>query len=367
MRAKVFLFAFAAAVFSSGCFYITTPDSQPADPEDKEGVIVLDPDKEKYPLMAAADKCDMDELKNLLKISAFRTAINEPDELGAVALMYAASKGCGAAVALLLENGADPNVKEQSKGWTALIWAASDGKDNVVEALLKAEDIKVDERDSKGRTALSHAAKKGNEGAIDLLLGAGADPNASDSRGRSPLMYAARMGRDGSVAKLLAAANIQVDAQSARGRTALIEAARKGHDKIMGRLLAAGADPNLKDFNERNPLMHASMRGKVNIVKELLKINEVLEKINEQDKDKKTAFLLAEEEGYQQVAELLRGAGADTDLGKGAFLNIRRALKKIFFLEIDYEGKDQARATAAKPDSKKSFFEKIGDFFKNLF
>ena len=59
--------------------------------------------------------------------------------------MQAAHSGSTDAVRILLENGADPNVKETANGQTALMFAAAADRIDVVKLLLaRGADLNVD-------------------------------------------------------------------------------------------------------------------------------------------------------------------------------------------------------------------------------
>jgi ankyrin repeat protein len=127
---------------------------------------------------------------------------------GATPLMYAALYGDSDSVRLLLENGADPNVKNDA-GATALMWAAHD--------LDKTR----------------------------LLLERGADPNARSDDGRTPLITAAGQFGSGPIVKLLLdhGANPSVASLFFVGQvTPLGEAAYVGDESVMRMLIEHGAD-----------------------------------------------------------------------------------------------------------------------------
>ncbi len=296
-----------------------------------------------YPLSRAAYAGDAEALEGLLKISSLQQMLNERETSGSgsyTPLMFAAMKGRAAAISVLLGAGADPNIKD-SQGAGALIWAAYNGSAGAVEALLKAEGIKIDERDSDGLTALAQAAIKGRAAAVSALLGAGADPDITDNEGRSAIFYAAKSGRA----------------------------------DIMGMLLSAGASPNLTDSLGRTPLMAAAYGGEIPALKKLLEIPAATDKINERGKDGKTAFDLAKEEGHAELAGILQEAGgASGAAGAGAVIfwsSIKGAIKSFLKKRAESERRIIAAekgAESGRAKSKKtSVFQKIADFFKNLF
>lgn len=78
------------------------------------------------------------------------------DKGGYSALMLAASNNHASVVKRLLEQGANPNMQESTKGWTALIWAAKRGHKATVDALLQG-GAATEIHDFEGETAHSWA------------------------------------------------------------------------------------------------------------------------------------------------------------------------------------------------------------------
>jgi ankyrin repeat protein len=127
---------------------------------------------------------------------------------GSTPLMYAVLYGDVAATRLLLDGGADPNIRNDA-GATALMWAVSD--------LEKTR----------------------------LLLDRGANPNAKSDDGRTPLLIASGLFGGAPVVKLLLdrGADINVKAPGFFGEsTPVAEAAYTGDEAVFQLLIARGAD-----------------------------------------------------------------------------------------------------------------------------
>ncbi len=181
-------------------------------------------------LISAAAQNDLLGVETLLKNGA---SPNARDELGNRPLLHAARLGATEMVHVLLEAGADPNVK--GIGYTPLGLAALHDYPKVAAWLLKFDayvylrgdngltplmnaalinsipvmqeilryDTNVDRENPAGRTALSYAAEGGAEQAIELLLSLGADVNAADRKFNTPIFWAASRDQRSSVRLLL--------------------------------------------------------------------------------------------------------------------------------------------------------------------
>ena len=132
------------------------------------------------------------------------------DEAGARPLHDAVAGGALAAVAALLDAGADPAVADRA-GCTALVRAAERGDAPAVGALLAAAAAGaaalLSKTDARGRTALLAAAQEGHADCVTALLGAmdAAEINGADADGLSALGWAATLGHAPVCEELLAA------------------------------------------------------------------------------------------------------------------------------------------------------------------
>ena len=185
---------------------------------------------------------------------------------GATPLMHAAHSGNTDAVRILIENGADPNVKELANGQTALMFAAASDRVEVVKLLIaRGADLKATSRvedlsaltmsaevDQNGVPVQAQAAQRGDVPGVtrpfnyNELIG--------KHGGLSALHFAARQGAM-ATAEALLAAGADVNQRGAGDRsTPLLMATINGHFDLASYLLDKGADPNLVNEGGMFPL-----------------------------------------------------------------------------------------------------------------
>jgi ankyrin repeat protein len=172
------------------------------------------------------------------------------------------------AVKLFIDHGADPAMKN-STGQVPVHYFAVHAHDDpesseVLKLLItsgqRSKEI-INTEDLWKSTPLHHLLGR-REVPKELLkqfLSQGADVNVDDYDSLRPLQMASCWG-DTDVVKILLPEVTQVDDPDRHGRTALHEAARAGHREIVEILINdKGANPNVKDFHDRTPLLFACL------------------------------------------------------------------------------------------------------------
>ncbi len=303
-------------------------------------------------LMIAAKKNKKKAVDALLEpttdhILAPAANANIKDKYDQTALMLALKAGHQDVVIKLIPATADLNAYDKF-GQFPLFVASAEGRDRVVKELLRA-GVNIDRRDGtiKQQTSLMAASKFGKKDAIVPLVNAGAQVNAISGDGRTALLFAAEENKEDAMLALLAAPGIDVNVQienpimdklkysgddkkkemAKKGKTALMFAAERGKKAAVSSLLGKNADLSLQDDRGRTALIHAAAHGKLDIMKDLLSYRSLhdpensrdLLNINAQDKDGKTALILAVEKIHGKnktaiVEELLAVRGIKTDL-----------------------------------------------------
>ncbi|XP_028991902.1 BRCA1-associated RING domain protein 1 isoform X2 [Betta splendens] len=116
-------------------------------------------------------------------------AVMKRNHKGETLLHVAAIKGDVAAARELLEQGADPNLKDNA-GWTPLHEACNLGHLEVVELLLSRGAL-LNTPGYKNDSPLHDAARNGHAAIVELLLRHGASPSVLNLYGKQPADYAA--------------------------------------------------------------------------------------------------------------------------------------------------------------------------------
>lgn len=167
--------------------------------------------------------------------------VNRPGLDGATALHHAVEQDDLEVARLLLGAGAQAAIQNRY-GVTALYAACLNGNAGMIALLLENG---VDPNTAvAGETALMTAARTGKVDAVNALVARGANVNAKEpSQRQTPLMWAAAENH-AAAAQLLVRHGADLSARSATGFTALLYAVRAGGFDTVKALLAAGADVN---------------------------------------------------------------------------------------------------------------------------
>lgn len=250
-----------------------------------------------------------------------KAVINAPNAAGETPLMFAALFSGAETVALLLDQGANPNARTPA-GTTALMLATGDLEK---VRLLVDRGADANARSVTGRTPLLIAASRAGAGpVVKFLLAHGADPNAKDglqgmpllpagAGGSTPLIEAAKM-PDPQTLKYLLDAGAKVSTKDNSGADALAAAALNGNLENVGLLLQHGARPDASvSTNQYSPLILAAWRQNAKLVKLLLAAGA---NPNAQDAGGSTALMWSAFSDYAEpeTTRLLLDAGAQVNV-----------------------------------------------------
>lgn len=166
-------------------------------------------------------------------------------------LIAAAARNDLKQVDALLKLGVNPNAVIDQWGENALMHAVLHGSVDMTRVLLEAganPDLK-----GRGFTPLGMAALRGDVRIVRLLLKAGADVDRKSSDGNTPIIAATIMHRTDVVRELLPY-RPDISIWNREGRVSLGIAVQEGCKDIVAMMLEAGVDPNVMDRNGNRPL-----------------------------------------------------------------------------------------------------------------
>ncbi|KAI9989477.1 hypothetical protein PInf_019760 [Phytophthora infestans] len=109
-------------------------------------------------------------------------------------------------------------------------------------------------KDRFGMNAIHWASYVGGLECIKELIKVGGSPTATDSNGRNALHHACRKDHDEIVRYLVSTAHVDINSRSENQDTPLHKAVRGKSLKVVEMLLKLGADPNLRNEQNRTPL-----------------------------------------------------------------------------------------------------------------
>ena len=239
-------------------------------------------------------------------------------------LIVAARNNQAAAVIVLLNSQADPDLHGE-RGATPLMIAADKGQRDIAVALLaRGANMKI--RDDDGRTALTIAEAKGNENIVALLKDLRRNLR-HDQEGQS--RPDRRSDADRSRADSFGSGQRQASAydHDSPRRNSIASSQYRQRDRVLVRkdLIAAGktgdvgklfylidadkGDVNVTDSGGNTPLMFAALHGHGSMVNALL--NETSADVNKANKDGDSALLYAAQKGDDWTVNILVLAGAD--------------------------------------------------------
>jgi len=125
------------------------------------------------------------------------------NDMGETPLVWAVYLGRSCVSKLLIENGADKDIKVGGSGNTLEHYAASSSRPRILEFVNLSCNANYEVTDNTGKTPLMFAAEKNGVRQIKYLIGWGADVKKTDNSGETALFKAVRLKNFGAVWALL--------------------------------------------------------------------------------------------------------------------------------------------------------------------
>ena len=227
--------------------------------------------------------------------------VNARDCEAKTPLYVAVTEQQTATVELLLEKGADPNLRVG--GNTALVPAVVSDRLDLVDKLVKY-GADVNARTDNGYVLLE-AVKESGPAVVVALLSRGANARAADPNGRTGVMFAVKRG-DLEMLRSLLMAGADANACTWDGTRAIHLAFQQDRLDMMNVLLDSGADANTR--SETGTLLtDAVSAGKAELVKLLVGRGA---SVTEVDGEGQTPLAIARAKGHFTIESLLIAGGA---------------------------------------------------------
>jgi ankyrin repeat protein len=264
------------------------------------------------PLLSAIRQNDLAQVTTLLNQGYPLAAVDSDSDH---VLMYAALYASRECMKLLLDKGANPNMRNKL-GETALVWSVHDI--SKVKLLLD-HGADANALTNEGNTPLLAACVgQGQNEVISLLLEKGANALARNARNETTLMRVSLYG-DTSIARLLLNKGVDINEKNNNAETALLMCSRTANNDMAGWLLDNGADVNILDNYKATALSYAIVVCNAAVIKRMVLQTK---DINQVDIDGVSFLMWAaySENDRPEILQLLldNGASAKYKDGKGA-------------------------------------------------
>lgn len=178
-------------------------------------------------------------------------------------LLWASISSSSMLIKTLIDLGADVNV-QRTDDKVAPLMLAADWQNYLAVRLLLEHGADINMRDKYGRTPLYRAVRTNHETLVKLSLERKADVCVQDTEGDSPLHFSVRGGFF-EVSRLLIEAGCNINVRNKSQQTPLYIAVEKTHEQLVTLLLANGADVHMQykeDPSKRIYLVRGKDRGK---------------------------------------------------------------------------------------------------------
>ncbi|KAF3023573.1 hypothetical protein E8E14_011300 [Neopestalotiopsis sp. 37M] len=238
--------------------------------------------------------------------------VNAADKEGNTALHYAAMQnnlletGNVETIKILLANGADlraQNRRGRTPLYESVMWEHIDQTAQLIDY---GSDLEIS--DSHGWTPLYAAVFQGHTHLTRLLCERGAFVDEKDKTGQAPLHYAISQGRC-AIVQVLVEAGADVNL-IAKGETPLCRAAAKTNSSVIEFLLQHGADVSVPSpgYHGALPIHIAAIGKDLDVLNALISAGSF---VNARDGAGRTPLAWARESGRNEIAEFLKGKGAE--------------------------------------------------------
>ncbi|XP_062700539.1 uncharacterized protein LOC115256613 isoform X1 [Aedes albopictus] len=214
-------------------------------------------------------------------------------------LHFASHKGHKDVVEILIMEKANIEALDQDN-WTPLHLACMDDRKEVVEILIR-EKANIEALTESKFTPLHLACLKGQKEVVKILIREKANIKALAIDKCTPLHFASHNGHK-DVVEILIRENVNIEALDQVNWTPLHVACASGHKEVVEILIRENANIEALTKSKHTPLQWACRNGHKEVVEILIRENANIEALTE---SKFTPLHLACQEGHKEVVEIL--------------------------------------------------------------
>ena len=270
------------------------------------------------------------ELLNAALLNQGLIVLDYLDPFNRSSLHIAVHKSAPNLARILLQKGANPNLKDFF-GDTPLHLAVKVRTEAIVQKSLHWDP-------AIERTLLCEAVRRRKEWAVTLLLENGANSQAFDGKGRQALYYAIDNGQESMVKALLDHGGLQdATVYTVPQRTWLHLAMSGGNLNIIEMILKAGVDANEKDIWGDTPLHYLTALGLTHLAQIVNLLLEFGAQVNIVNKIAETPLHLAVSHVRPEVVQILLDAGADPYLVNTRGQSAMDIARTMSFMDSQHE------------------------------
>ena len=202
-----------------------------------------------------------------------KASIDMENDKGSTALYWAVRYRHVKIVELLLLSGANPDKKRKVGLVAPLIAASAYGYNDIVILLLEKCNKQIE--DHKGQKAIHHAAREGNKKVLKTLIEKGEQHiDVMDNRQNTPLLLAAQKKRNTKVVFELIIHGADDLHKNKEEKDSWHYAVDSKDSNLLDSLMAACIEKK-KNMNERQPLLIAAKKGRLDMIQYLLAYQQV--------------------------------------------------------------------------------------------
>ena len=267
--------------------------------------------------------CSIENLQAMIDHGANVNATNKMSE---TALMLACQKQNIIAMRVLLDPEANPDIADV-KGDTLLHNAIQKHVSKETLHAIIDHGVDVNAINHKGESALLLACETGQKESVSLLLRAGAYDDTM-----SCLHKVLKGEYDHEILQMLLDHGVPVNAANKNQQTAYMLACHQGNIDAMCTLVNAGADPNIKDSDDKTCLHRVVHGGSRKYI--LQAIIDHGADVNAVNNEGATVLMLVCEAGQKEVVNIFLRAEADTSI---VDVHGDTCLHKLLHRECDQE------------------------------